>query len=154
MKKDFIVPALIAGAIFGVLSGLPYVKFGNYFCCMWKLGCGLLAAGLRFNRRKTIDIPDGFTVGLLGGAFEFIIIAILIIVQYIFSPQAIGGSFFMRLQNVDIPERYLDYLSKAPTIIFTFSFFWQLFTSLVFGGLGGLIGGAIFGANKNQSQPK
>ena len=37
-RPEYLRPALIAGAVAGLLSGLPVVSAGNCICCLWIFG--------------------------------------------------------------------------------------------------------------------
>ena len=61
-------PALIGGLVFGVLSALPSVSFGNFCCCMWGIGGGVVAAYLlQSNQELPVAPGDGALVGILAG---------------------------------------------------------------------------------------
>ena len=79
-RPTYAQPALIGGAVMGVLSALPIVSAGNICCCLWVvLGGGVAAYVLQQNQSAPITPGDGALVGLLAGlagAFIQVVVAI------------------------------------------------------------------------------
>lgn len=75
---DFIQPALTGGMFLGLLSSIPIVSMGNYFCCMWILGGGGLAA-LMLTKQKPSGIAYGDAAfgGVLSGLFGAVIATLM-----------------------------------------------------------------------------
>lgn len=74
-----LVPALIGGAIIGVLSSIPIV---NYCCCIWAIGGGVLAVMLYVKNSQTpVPIGEGAMVGAMagavGGAIYFVLTSVI-----------------------------------------------------------------------------
>jgi hypothetical protein len=68
MKPNYTKPALIGGAVMGVLSALPIVQFGNACCCLWVISGGVTAAYLlQQDSQTSITLGDGALAGLLAG---------------------------------------------------------------------------------------
>ena len=44
-KPEYLRPALIVGAVAGLLSGLPFFGLFNCICCLWIVGGGTAGAG-------------------------------------------------------------------------------------------------------------
>jgi hypothetical protein len=62
------VPALFGGLFIAVLSLLPFVRAGNYCCCLWVVVGGLLAAYVtQQNHPWPITLGDGLRAGALAG---------------------------------------------------------------------------------------
>lgn len=67
-KPEYFRPALIAGAIAGLLSGLPVIGAGNCFCCLWIVGGAAAAVKLLAARTPgLLRSGDGAVVGALTG---------------------------------------------------------------------------------------
>ena len=61
-RPGMFVPALIGGAIAGVLAGIPII---NCLCCLWIIGGGMLAAFfLTKESRLRLSAGDGAIVGI------------------------------------------------------------------------------------------
>ncbi|MGB9561350.1 MAG: hypothetical protein ACPL6C_00910, partial [bacterium] len=78
MKNEFINASILGGLFVGLFSGLPYVKYGNCFFCMWKIGGGILAAGLFYHWVKKIAVKDGFLLGLVAGVIGFFVTGVIL----------------------------------------------------------------------------
>jgi len=71
-------PALIGGAVMGVLSALPLVGAANICCCLWVVTGGVVAAYvLQQNQPRPITPGDGALVGLLAGLAGAVIANVL-----------------------------------------------------------------------------
>ena len=82
---DFVRPALIAGAVMGILSSIPLVQFGNCICCMWVVGGGGFGAWLLGKKQSggagALSYGDGAFVGVLSGLFGGLLAAVAGILQ-------------------------------------------------------------------------
>jgi hypothetical protein len=73
-ELDFVQPALTGGMFLGLLSSLPIIAIGNFFCCMWILGGGGLAAFMLMKQRPNrITYGDAAFAGVLSGLFGAIV---------------------------------------------------------------------------------
>src|SRR5260221_10195213 len=147
MKPNYTKPALIGGAVMGVLTVLPIVSIGNC-CCLWVLGGGALAAYLlQQDQAAPIALGDGAFAGLLGGVVgAFVILVLSIPLALVLEPiqrQFISG-LLERMDNV--PPQLRDIAMNggftAARIVFQF-IFWLVIGS-AFSTLGGIVGAAIF----------
>ncbi|MCZ7371502.1 MAG: hypothetical protein O8C66_13445, partial [Candidatus Methanoperedens sp.] len=60
-RPEYLVPALISGAVAGVLSGIPFV---NCLCCLWIIGGAILATNLLAKKTPALlTAGDGAIVG-------------------------------------------------------------------------------------------
>ena len=66
-------PALVGGALMGVLSALPFVNFLNCFCCAYVWGGSILATYLLFKDAAEGTLSDGALTGLLSGIIGAIV---------------------------------------------------------------------------------
>jgi hypothetical protein len=144
----FWIPALIGGAGFGVLSGLPVVSCG---CCAFALGAGFLGAFLYSKECRKVDFPfnaaGGAKIGLIAGVAHGIVQWIIgtVVNRLMGSEQALEDAIAQIESNPDIPPetadliiRGVEFMSGAGAVIVF------LAIGIVFALIGGLIGGAIF----------
>ncbi len=150
-KPEYLRPALIAGAVAGLLSGLPFIGAGNCICCLWIVGGAAVAAKLlAAGTPVLLKAGDGAVVGALTGIVAAVVDAII--------------SIPLRSFNLGLAQRIID---KATELggempagldqIFNGSsgmlspgwFLLSLFVTAamftVMGVLGGIIGIALFG---------
>ena len=144
-------PALFGGLFLGVLSGLPFIGFGNCCCCLWVVGGGMVAAYLlQQNQPSPISAGDGATVGLLAGMIGFVVWQLLSLAML-----PITRSFQSRLMSRvienagELPPEVRQMFDRAtagevsiPGLIGTAILL--LFISAIFSTIGGLIGAAMF----------
>lgn len=147
MKPNYTRPALIGGAVMGVLSALPFVNIGNC-CCLWVLGGGAVAAYLlQQDHPQPINLSDGALVGLLAGLFgAVVILAISIPLALLLEPfqrQFITG-LLERWDNVPPRVRDLAMNGGFTALRIVVQFFFWLVVGGIFSTLGGVIGAAIF----------
>ncbi len=66
--NDKMKPALIGGAVLGVLSAIPFVNMLNACCCAWALVGGAPATYMYVKRSATPASPgDRAVLGILAG---------------------------------------------------------------------------------------
>lgn len=158
-KPEYLRPALIAGAIAGVLSGLPFVSAGNCFCCLWILGGAALAVNLLAkNTAGVLTSGDGAIVGALTGIVAAVVAALM--------------TLPLRSFNTEMARRFMDWVSglgyDMPSNLngildggsrglspgwFLLSLFVSAAVFTIMGVLGGIIGVALFGKKKVQAAP-
>lgn len=153
-KPGMFVPALIGGAVAGVLSGLPFL---NCLCCIWIIGGAMLASYL-LSKDSPVDLSagDGAIVGVLTG----IVAAVARLFVSLLPLHAYYREFLQRLT-----ERLAEYTEEMPpgweTLLereggeSVFVFMSGLMVSAIFfaalGALGGIIGISYFGKKKART---
>jgi hypothetical protein len=155
-KPGMFVPALIGGAIAGVLSGIPFL---NCLCCLWIIGGAILASYiLSKNSPVALTAGDGAIVGIFTGIVAAVIDAIISIPL-----AAINREVIMNIMEKigeyadDIPaglETWLEGGGAATTL--SMQMIGLLISAVVFaalGALGGIIGISLFG-KKTPPQDK
>lgn len=78
-KPDKLRPALIGGALIGIVSAIPIINFINCFCCAGVILGGILAVHL-YNKNLTgleLTSSDGVTIGLMAGVSGALISTVL-----------------------------------------------------------------------------
>ena len=146
-------PALIGGAVIGVLSAIPVLSLGNACCCLWVVVGGVVAAYvLQQDQAEPITPGDGALVGLFAGLFGTLVMVVLSIpISLVMGP--IQRQILERLsQNGQMPQGFEDFAASAAvgvigTVLFAMIF---LVAAAIFATLGGLLGAAIF---KKPSPP-
>lgn len=152
-KAGFFIPALVGGAVAGVLTGIPLI---NCLCCLWIIGGGVIAAYfLNKESHKPITTGDGAIVGVFAGIVAAVIDFLISI------PLApISNAFFRNMM-----ERFAEYAEEMPAAWdswlergFTEStipmmLFGMVINAVIFsvlGALGGIIGVSMF---KKKQRP-
>lgn len=151
---SMVTPALVAGAVFGVLSGIPLVGALNCLCCALVIGGGFFAAFLYSKQAREANVPfapgNGAVVGLLSGVFHAIVATIVSAVfnllfglgdwtQAIDQMEEYGQ---MDPETIDQISRFMD--STGPVVMILIGFLVWLLLGAIFATIGGLIGGAVF----------
>jgi hypothetical protein len=160
-SPNYVRPALIGGAVMGVLSALPIVSAGNICCCLWVVSGGLVAAYV-FQQQQTAPISpsDGALVGLLAGVFGAMIhTAVSIPVDIVVGPmqremmrRILDMTSNMPSDVSDMFERLSDRRSSGAFFLVghVVGFVFWMCIGGVFSTLGGLLGSALF---KKQTPP-
>jgi hypothetical protein len=147
MDSGRLQPALFGGLLIGVLSALPIVNAGNCCCCLWVLAGGMLAVHLRQqNSPFGITSAEGALVGMLAGLVGGILGVLLSIpIDLMMGPFNRRMLEWVMSANPDISAETRDMFERgtgpAATAI---KLVFNVVTGVVFGGLGGLLGVALF----------
>jgi hypothetical protein len=151
MPSDRFHPALYGGLLLGVLSGLPFIGFGNCCCCLWVLAGGVTAAFiLQANQPQPITAGDGATVGLLAGLVGFVVWQVLGLLTLPITAGLRTRLFSYVLRTArDLPPDVVQAFERANSTGVTIlglivNAFVVLVISVVFSTIGGLIGVALF----------
>jgi hypothetical protein len=158
-RPEYFRPALIAGAVAGVLSGLPFVSIGNCFCCLWIVGGGALAANLLAKTTGgVLTSGDGAIVGALTGITAAVVDSLIGLLLRPFNMELAKG-IIDRISNLgyDMPENWESLLSGPSGMTSPALFFIGLFISAavftVIGILGGIIGVSLFAKKLPKASP-
>ncbi|UCE22048.1 MAG: hypothetical protein JSV46_07500 [Candidatus Aminicenantes bacterium] len=153
-KTLVLTPALIGGAIAGVLSGIPIV---SCMCCLWIIGGAILSTYLLGKNTPTpLASSDGAIIGVFTGIVAAVVKTIL---DVILTP--LNKEIYLRLM-----ERFAEYMQEmppgfeemfsessfettVPKILFELLISGIIFSAL--GALGGIIGISLF--KKKPPQP-
>jgi hypothetical protein len=144
-------PALIAGAIGGVLSGIPFL---NCLCCLWIIGGAMLASYLLAKDSPvSLTAGDGAIVGIFTGIVAAVVDALISIPLHAVNSE-VARRLMERLAQYaeNMPSGWNAWLEKgAGGVTLSMFFIGLLFSAVVFaafGALGGIIGASLFGKKK------
>ncbi|MBI3399949.1 MAG: DUF4199 domain-containing protein [Acidobacteria bacterium] len=156
-KPSYVQPALVGGAVMGVLSALPLIYLGNLCCCLWVVSGGVVAAYvLQQNQAGPIAPGDGALVGLLAGlvgAGVHFVLAIPIDILMAPMERAMAQRFIDMTGSMSPEMRDMfDRMSGSNVelsvgimlIRRVVGFMLMLFIGAIFSTLGGLLGAALF----------
>ena len=146
-KPSMLVPALVGGAVAGVLSAIPFV---NCLCCLWIIAGAMLASYMLVKDSPVaLTAGDGAIVGIFTGVIAAVMDAFISIPFH-----AINSAFVQKIMErvaeytEDMPsgwERWMEtgtFESSAPMFMLGLLISAVIFSFL--GALGGIIGISIF----------
>jgi len=149
-KPGYLRPALIAGAVAGLLSGLPFIGIGNCICCLWIVGGAAMAAKLLAAQTPgLLTTGDGAIVGALTGIVAAVVDTIVKIPMQHFNMDLARG-IIDKLPDVstEMPAG-LDEILNSSGMLTPGWMLLGLFVSAaiyaIVGVLGGIIGVSLFG---------
>jgi hypothetical protein len=151
MTPNRLQPALLGGALLGVLSALPIVSIGNMCCCLWVVAGGLVAAYiLQQNHPAPITPGDGALVGFMAGMFGAVVYVIVSVpVNLVSGPVQRQMLESVLERQPDLPVQMREALQRMDVgggwILVNFAF--MLVVGMIFATIGGVIGAAIFSRN-------
>lgn len=149
-KPDILKASLIAGAVAGVLSGLPLIGVVNLCFCLWIILGGILSSYiLTSGFPQPVKSGDHAISGLLTGIFaaivSFIVSLPFMAISARFMEKILGSLF--RAYGEGIPPFLEEALShKGFTLALIPFYIAGLVLNMIIYGLFGLIGGLIGGA--------
>lgn len=152
---QMLTPALIGGAVAGVLSGIPFL---NCLCCFWIIGGSMLAAYLLAKESPvSLKAGDGALVGALAGISAAIVDS-LIGIPMAGIKLAVMRRMFERLAEFaeEMPSGWETWLDRSGAGFSVARFFIGLFLSAAIfaalGALGGVLGASLFGRKPQPPQ--
>ena len=156
---DILTPSLISGAVFGFLSGTPFVGALNCACCSLIVGAGVLATFLVVRAsEQPVTYGRAALVGLLSGIFAALF-SILVSVLFILMhgkglTRHFEDSIDQASQMIPAAQDAARVLSGigAPVIL-ALMLAVELCLYAPFGALGGVLGRAIFEKRKPAPAP-
>jgi len=150
-------PALIGGAVLGLLSVIPFVNFANICCCLWALVGGALATNLYVKSSPTpASAGDGAILGVLAGLIGGAIVLVIGIPVQL----AVGASMntmianFVESVNPQQAEMMRQQIAAGSTVVGAIVN--QIISAVVlfiFAIIGGLLGVPIFEKRKGNMTP-
>lgn len=154
-RPSMLTPALIGGAVAGILSGLPFL---NCLCCFWIIGGAMLAAYLLAKESPvSLTAGDGAVVGALAGLSAAVVDS-LISLPLRGLNLAVMRRMIDRLSEFadEMPSGWESWIDRSAGGFSVAMFFLGLFLSAVIfaavGTLGGVIGASLFGRKPHPPQ--
>lgn len=156
-RPEMLVPALIGGAVAGVLSGVPIL---SCLCCLWIIGGAALAVHLTAkDSPRGLTSGDGAVVGMLTGVVAAIVESLISLPL-----KAVNADFVKNLM-----ERMAKYADEMPSGWESWidgsaaaapGLAWFLVGVIIsavifaaFGALGGILGVSLFGRKPAPPPP-
>ena len=154
-KPEYLVPALIAGGVSGILSGIPFV---SCLCCLWIIAGAAWAAHILAGRTPGgLTGGDGAIVGALTGIVAAVAGTVVEIPFRPFSVEQVRRLLEMFPETADEMPAGLESLLSGGSWTSPGFFLLGLFVSaVVFAGLGvlgGIIGVSLFGRKRTPPAP-
>ena len=157
-KPEYLRPALVTGAIAGLLSGLPIIGAGNCVCCLWIVGGAAIATKLLAkNTSNMLTAGDGAIVGALTGIVAAVVDTIVKIPLQPYN-MALARRIIDRVSEFgqEMPASLDGLLGGSSNFLRPGWFLLGLFITAavyaIMGVLGGIIGISLF-AKKNPQAP-
>ncbi|HKV39853.1 MAG TPA: hypothetical protein VJX67_11625 [Blastocatellia bacterium] len=164
-KPSKLVPALIGGAVLGILSSIPFVNLANCCFCFWVLLGGAIAAKLLISRSPVYPVQtgEGAAVGALAGLVGCSITLVVGIPLSILFGSGMTASIMSGLRGLSSDPNFTAQMDQAlrqsqsrpMAEALGYSLFYWVVGSLVsigFATLGGLIGVSLFEKRKGPPQ--
>jgi hypothetical protein len=154
-KPEYLMPALVAGGVSGVLSGIPFV---NCLCCLWIIGGAAWAAHILAGRTPGgLTGGDGAIVGALTGIVAAIAGTVIEIPFRSFNAEQARRLLEMLPDTADeMPAGLGSWLSGGSWTSPGFFLLGLFVSAVVFTGLGvlgGVIGVSLFGRKRVPPPP-
>lgn len=151
-------PALVGGALVGLLSNIPIINLANTCLCLWAWVGGIVAAKMLVNRAaQPLTAREGARVGLLAGllgaAISFVVQLPLAIFQMARILETAARLPIASEDARELYERIAQSGSLRVALAFIFAFIGALLL-LGFTVLGGIVGVALFEKRKGPPPPQ
>ncbi len=155
-QVDYKKPALIGGAIVGLLSVMPLLQALSMCLCLWAWVGGAVAAKILISDSpQPITSREGAKVGLLAGLFGALIFFVIETPLTIWQMQAMmdtAAKIVKEPEAVALYEKIGRTMSLRVIFALLFTVIGSLFT-IGFTVLGGMLGVKLFEKRQNQAPP-
>ena len=145
-SRSFILSALIAGAVIGLLANLPVLNLINCFLCLWVWVGGILAVYLykRFQHGEgSLSGAQGAGLGAVAGLIgAFVGVIVYSLTSFISMPIFASMARFFEVEG-DLPFES----GGLPSVVGS-AFFFFMFDAIaypLFGAISGLLGASLMG---------
>jgi hypothetical protein len=135
--KNVLITSLVGGLVSTILSNVPILNLVNCLLCAGFWAGPLLAIWLYKRQTGTLSLGQGVGIGTLAGVWAGIFGFLLSLVG-LAGATALMQSYAQFLP----PDAGIEVIPAGPvSLLFNFA---GVVVNIIFGALGGLIGGAIF----------
>lgn len=143
--------AAIGGGAAGIASSIPLVNLVNCACCALVVGGGMLAVYLAMRGEPASEkapLGDGAMIGVLAGVAAAVVAAILAIplAAVVGDQMEQMRSFMEGIEGMppEVLEAFGDDGAGVGAAFGVIGFLVSLVTNVLFSGIGGVIGSAVF----------
>lgn len=143
--------AAIGGGAAGIASSIPIVNMVNCICCALVVGGGMLAVYLAMRGEPATEkapLGDGAMIGVLAGVAAAVVGAIVAIpmAAIVGDPMEMARSIMEGIEGIppEVLEALGDEGAGAVAAVGFIGFLITLVVDVVFSGIGGVIGAAVF----------
>jgi hypothetical protein len=150
-RQGMFTPALVGGAVAGILSALPFV---NCLCCLWIIGGAMLASYL-LSKNSTVSLSagDGAIVGIFAGIIAAVAHSLVSLPLQGFNRrwlQVFMEQFSQFAEEMPSGwEKLLEQQTRATSLpLFLLGLVILAAIYAILGALGGVIGASLFGRKK------
>ena len=145
-KKPFLSSALWPGVVLGLLSVIPVVNYGNFFCCMWIIGGGVLATIIFKSENKSVTSGEGAIVGFIAGMIGAVVVAIGNGILWFFFHENYLANLKEVIDTGSFDPEMIDTVAgmiNNPTLLIIFSLIGALIMNAIFSTFGGFLAASI-----------
>ena len=143
--------AAIGGGAAGIASSIPIVNLANCICCALVVGGGMLAVYLAMRGEPAAEkapLGEGAMIGVLAGVAAAVVGTIVAIpLTAIFGdPMEMARSIMEGIEGIppEVLEAFGGEEAGAMAAIGVVGFLISLVVDVIFSGIGGVIGAAVF----------
>jgi hypothetical protein len=138
-KQTLLLASLLGGIISTILCNTPFLNLVNILLCAGFWIGAIVAVGIYKSRIGAVSLREGILIGALSGVWAGVFGIALSFVG-LAGASALANSFGPLLPANSTTEIY-NRLAGGGGMMFNIC---GVFTDILFGGLGGLMGGALF----------
>ena len=154
-KPGKLQPALIGGAILGVLSSIPIV---SACCCLWVLMGGALAARILIKRSPVLPVTtgEGAVVGALAGVIGSAITLVITVPLNLMNNEANIEQMRQTAEqfgNASSMEPVIEIMRNSPVLFVLMVWLVSAVLIVAFAALGGILGVSLFEKRKGEQMP-
>ena len=145
-KKAYLSSALWPGIVLGLLSVIPIVNYVNFFCCLWIIGGGFLAALVFKQETGDVKTGDGALCGLIAGLIGAVVQAVGVGILWYFFHETYLSSLYEIFSQAEFDAAMQDMMAQMvsnPIIMVSLTLVSGIILNSIFATLGGIIGSAI-----------